>query len=336
MDFEKYEKELHPDKYKKTYSWEIAIGLQKVDDLKPSEFLYDVAKKNIEEDLSFNEAKELLNSYYKEKPVHFDRTEEADKVSLRIAEIICSDSFVFSPVEYINIHKKLFEGIYDHAGKIRDYNISKKEWVLDGDTISYGDAYNLNDLLEYDFKQEKNFDYSGLTKTEFIKHIAKFISDLWQIHIFGEGNTRTTAVFLIKYLKKHGFEIDNSLFSEHSWYFRNALVRANYSNYLKGISETSKYLEMFLENLLFNYNHKLSNKELHILYKQGENVQYKIKERKQKMIDILKEEPNVTLEYCAKKLNLSLRTIKSCIQELKNENLIERVGSKKKGYWKTK
>ena len=304
MDFDRYKKE-SPEKYKKVYAWETAIGLQKVDDLKPSEYLYELAERNIEDDLSFEEAHNLLNSYYIEKANDYERTFEADKVSIRIAELISSNSFVFSLMEYLNIHKQLFDGIYEHAGKIRTYNISKKEWVLNGNSVTYGNSYNLINLLEYDFKQEKEFRYSNLTKHEFIKHIAKFISNLWQIHAFGEGNTRTTAVFLIKYLNTKGFEINNDLFAKHSWYFRNALVRANYSNFMLGIDESTKYLEMFLENLLFNTEHILSNKMLHISYKEPSNKQKDLTEIEKQVINILKENQNITIEECSKEINKS-------------------------------
>jgi len=333
MDFEKYKKE-SPEKYKKVYAWETAIGLQKVDDLNTSNYLYEIAEKNIEENISFDEANRLINSYYEEKPIKDDRTEEADKVSVRIAQLISSDSFVFSPIEYLNIHKQLFEGIFDHAGKIRDYNITKSEWVLNGKSVSYGNAYNLKDLLEYDFKQEKEFDYTNISKKDFIGHIARFISNLWQIHVFGEGNTRTTAVFLIKYLNTKGFDLNNDLFLKNSWYFRNALVRANYSNYQKDIYETTYYLEMFLENLLFNGTFILSNKMLHISYKESLNKYIDLNATEKEVINILKETPNITMDECSIKINKSIRTTKEIFKKLKEEKLIERVGSKKSGHWK--
>ena len=198
--FEEYSREKEPTKYYKTYAWKTAIGLQKVDGLEPSEYLIKTAEQHIDGDISFDDAHKLITSYYKENKAKSERAEEADKVSVRIAEIISEKSFVFSPVEFTTIHKRLFEGIYSHAGRIRDYNITKDEWVLDGDTVIYGNAINLRETLEYDFGVEKNFDYKGLSTEDIIKHVARFISNLWQIHIFGEGNTRTTAVFLIKYL----------------------------------------------------------------------------------------------------------------------------------------
>ena len=193
-----------------------------------------------------------------------ERTEEADKVSSRIVEILSETAFSFSPNEYISIHRKLFPGIYKHAGKIRDYNITKKEWVLDGATVMYGSASELRATLEYDFSQEKDFSYKGLSMDEIIHHLAVFVSRLWQIHIFGEGNTRTTAVFFIKYLRTLGFSATNDIFAENAWYFRNALVRANYTNLQKGIHETTEYLEVFLRNLLLNEKNELHNRNLHI------------------------------------------------------------------------
>ena len=217
--------------------------------------------------ITMKEAQSLIDSYYEERPVHLsddERTEEADKVSSRIAEILSETAFSFSPNEYISIHRKLFRGIYKHAGKIRDYNITKKEWVLDGATVMYGSASELRATLEYVFSQEKDFSYKGISMDEIIHHLAVFISRLWQIHIFGEGNTRTTAVFFIKYLRTLGFSATNDIFAENAWYFRNALVRANYTNLQKGIHETTEYLEAFLRNLLLNEKNELHNRNLHI------------------------------------------------------------------------
>ena len=265
--FKEYLRESEPNKAHKGYAWSTAIGLQAVDGLKPSKYLIDTAIQNIEGKITMKEAQSLIDSYYEERPVHLSddaRTEEADKVSSRIAEILSESAFSFSPNEYISIHRKLFQGIYNHAGKIRDYNITKKEWVLDGATVVYGSASELRATLEYDFSQEKDFSYKGLSMDEILHHLAVFISRLWQIHIFGEGNTRTTAVFFIKYLRTLGFVATNDIFAENAWYFRNALVRANYTNLQKGIHETTEYLEVFLRNLLLNEKNELQNRNLHI------------------------------------------------------------------------
>ena len=265
--FKEYLRESEPDKAHKGYAWSTAIGLQAVDGLKPSKYLIETAIQNIEGKITLKEVQSLIDSYYEEKPAHLsddERTEEADKVSSRIAEILSETAFSFSPNEYIAIHRKLFQGIYKHAGKIRDYNITKKEWVLNGETVTYGSASELRATLEYDFSQEKDFSYRGLSMDEIIHHLAVFISRLWQIHIFGEGNTRTTAVFFIKYLRTLGFSATNDIFAENAWYFRNALVRANYTNLQKGIHETTEYLEVFLRNLLLNEKNELQNRNLHI------------------------------------------------------------------------
>lgn len=265
--FKEYLRESEPDKVNKGYAWSTAIGLQAVDGLKPSQYLIDTAIQNIEGKITIKEAQNLIDNYYEERPVHLsddERTEEADKVSSRIAQILSETAFSFSPNEYISIHRKLFQGIYKHAGKIRDYNITKKEWVLDGATVLYGSASELKATLEYDFSQEKDFSYKGLSMEEIIHHLAVFVSRLWQIHIFGEGNTRTTAVFFIKYLRTLGFSATNDIFAENAWYFRNALVRANYTNLQKGIHETTEYLEVFLRNFLLNEKNELHNRNLHI------------------------------------------------------------------------
>ena len=264
--FKEYIMQSEPSKRDKGYAWHTAIGLQAVDGLKPSTYLINTAIKNIEGDITIDEAQTLLNAYYEEniKTDDNDRTEEADKVSLRIARILSERAFSFSPNEYIGIHKKLFTGIYSHAGKIRDYNITKKEWVLDGATVLYGSASELRATLEYDFSQEKQFSYRNLSMNEIIVHLAEFVSRLWQIHIFGEGNTRTTAVFFIKYLRTLGFHATNDIFAKNAWYFRNALVRANYNDFKNGIHETTEFLELFLRNLLLGEKNILSNRAMHI------------------------------------------------------------------------
>lgn len=262
--FEKYLKCKEPSKREKLYVWRTAIGLQDVDGIKPSTYLIETASKNIEGDISFEDVEQLIQSYYQECPNNESRTEEADIVSTRIAKLISEPAFSFTPNQYLSIHKYLFEGIYNHAGKIRTYNITKKEWILNGKTVTYGNATNLYDTLIYDLDKEKAFSYKNLSSDEIIKHLARFIANLWQIHVFEEGNTRTTATFFIKYLKTLGFDVTNDIFAEHSWYFRNALVRANYSDLRAEIYETTIYLERFLENLLFEKKNALKNRALHI------------------------------------------------------------------------
>lgn len=265
--FKAYLKESEPSKVHKSYVWSTAIGLQAVDGLEPSQYLIDTAILNIEGKITLKEAQNFIDNYYEEKADDVSdkkRTEEADKVASRIAAILSEQGFTFSPNEYISIHRQLFKGIYGHAGKIRDYNISKKEWVLDGDSVMYGSASQLWTTLEYDFSMEKAFSYKGLSMDEIIHHLASFIASLWQIHIFGEGNTRTTAVFFIKYLRMLGFSATNDIFAKNAWYFRNALVRANYTNLQKGVHETTEYLEIFIRNLLLNENNALRNRDLHI------------------------------------------------------------------------
>ena len=264
--FKEYIRETEPAKRDKGYAWHTAIGLQAVDGLKTSEYLVHTAVRSIEGEISFEEADALLQTYYEENPAGdvSDRTEEADKVSVRIAALLSERAFSFTPNEYLSIHRKLFTGIYPHAGCIRDYNITKKEWVLDGATVLYGSATELQATLDYDFSEEKKFSYKNLSMDEIIQHLATFVARLWQIHVFGEGNTRTTAVFFIKYLRTLGFDATNDIFAENAWYFRNALVRANYNDLKNGIHETTEYLELFLRNLLLNESNPLHNRTLHI------------------------------------------------------------------------
>ena len=269
--FEEYIRQGEASQYEKAQAWKTAIGLQAVDGLPPSAYLVDLAKKNIEGQMSLQALHTLLENYYESYPNHKDRTAEADIVSLRISELLLEKAFSFTPNEYLSIHRQLFTDIYPHAGSIRDYNITKKEWILDGDTVTYGSVSELGETLLYDIEQEKEFSYANLDMSETIRHLATFVARLWQIHVFGEGNTRTTAVFFIKYLRTLGFTVTNDMFADHAWYFRNALVRANYQNLKLGVYRTTEYLERFLQNLLLDEDHVLSNRSMHIHGDTGKN-----------------------------------------------------------------
>lgn len=354
-EFEEYIRQEEPHKKEKGYVWQTAIGLQAVDDLKPSEYLIRTARQHIEGDITIEEAKQLIDSYYQTKTVRTgieDRTEEADKVSARIAEILSEKTFTFSPVEYIAIHRRLFQGIYKFAGTIRDYNITKKEWVLRGETVIYASAGSIRESLDYDFGQEKNFSYKDLDIYEAISHIARFVSGVWQIHAFGEGNTRTTAVFAIKYLRTFGFDISNETFANHSWYFRNALVRANYNNLSKGIYATTEYIEAFFRNLILNEHSELKNRmmlveESALRNKQRASASHKVDPKcknrtlnctleEMAVLRFLQEQPKATQKEIAAHIGKSERTVKTITVNLAVKGLIERKNGKRNGYWEIK
>ena len=268
---DEYIRQSEPQRQERGRVWQTAIGLQKVDGLKTSSYLLDTARRHIEGDITISEAKQLIDSYYQsqhgQKVADDERTEEADKVSARITELLSEHTFNFSPAQYTSIHRKLFEGIFKFAGCFRDYNITKREWVLRGDTVYYASADTIGDTLDYDMNQEKNYSYKGKSMDEAISHLTRFCANIWQIHAFGEGNTRTTAVFMIKYLKALGFKVTNNLFATNSWYFRNALVRANYCNLKEGVTETTAFLERFFRNMLLDERAPLLNREMHIDWK---------------------------------------------------------------------
>ncbi|MEY8495270.1 Fic family protein [Lachnospiraceae bacterium 29-91] len=265
FDLEEYVRQGEAGKAEKSCAWKTAIGLQDVDGLETSAYLLETAKEHIEGYINIDTARKRIDSYYETRTERREEekgTEEADRVAARITQILSEKTFQFSPAEYRMIHKRLFFGIYDHAGMTRTYNITKKEWVLHGKSVFYASADSINATLEYDFGQEKQFSYKGLSLQESVRHLAKFTSDIWQIHPFCEGNTRTTAVFIVKYLKTFGFHINNDAFAEHSWYFRNALVRANYNDLTRGIHATTEYLEHFFGNLLLGTDYELKNRNL--------------------------------------------------------------------------
>lgn len=351
-NFDEYLRQGEPNKAEKAKVWKTAIGLQQVDGLKPSEYLIETAKQNIEGVITLDEVQKRIETYYQQHPTKTeeDRTEEADKVSARIAEMLSEQSFAFSPAEYLAIHRRLFTGIYKFAGKIRDYNITKKEWVLNGETVLYASADSLRATLAYDFEQERKFSYKGLNEQEILEHITQFISNLWQIHIFGEGNTRTTAIFLIKYLRKLGFKnVNNDLFADYSWYFRNSLVRANYEDLSRGIFRTDKFLIRFLSNLLLRGNFSLHNREMHILFDTVNNtvkpridtlkpridtVKPRIDTVNDTVFSLMEQDNKITAIEISERLGLSLSTVRRKIKELRDSGKIERIGSDKTGFWK--
>ncbi|MDR0658435.1 MAG: Fic family protein [Mediterranea sp.] len=263
-DFDEYIRQSEPHKREKGYAWQTAIGLQTVDGLKPSDYLIETARQHIEGDITIDEVQERIKSYYQSKTIRVnDKTEEeADKASVNITKLLGERSLAFTVAGFTAVHRRIFEGVFKFAGKIRDYNITKKEWVLDGDTVLYVSAPDIRKAIEHDIEQEKAFDYTGLSMEQVVSHITKFVSGLWQIHPFGEGNTRTTAVFVIQYLRSIGFDVENDLFAKHSWYFRNALVRANYQNVQKGVKRNPEYLERFFRNLLMDEKNELRNRTM--------------------------------------------------------------------------
>ena len=267
INFDEYIRQGEPEKRERAEAWRVAIGLQAVDGLKTSEYLQETARRNIEGEITIDEARELVKQYYVKKTAHDEGDEdreEADRVSSNISKLLQTDAFTYSVAGLSAIHRAIFEGVFKHAGRFRDYDISKKEWVLQGDSVLYGRWQDLRMAIEYDLEQERQFDYTPLDKDQMVEHLAKFVAGLWQIHPFGEGNTRTTAIFAIKYLRSQGFSVNNDLFERHSWHFRNALVRANYRNLQKGINYEPLFLVRFFRNLLLGENNTLKNRYMMI------------------------------------------------------------------------
>ena len=356
---DEYIRQGEPQQRERSEAWKVAIGLQQVDRLQTSEYLLDTAKRHIEGDISIGEAKELIDSYYKSaagrKEVEGDRTEEADKVAARITELIEEKTFSFTPAQLISIHRRLFEGIYKLAGRIRDYNITKNEWVLGGKTVFYASADTITDTLAFDMGQEREFNYANMNTDEAIRHLTRFCANLWQVHAFSEGNTRTTAVFMLKYLRTLGFNVVNDVFAENSWYFRNALVRANYSDLTAGISETTLYLERFFRNMLLGEEHDLRNRIMHVDWgkvndetsvqsankpaqsaKLGDELPPKCKNctlEEVAVLRIMHENPTATQKEIATAIGKSERTVKTITVALQEKQIVKRVNGKRNGFW---
>lgn len=350
FELEEYIKQGEPGKVEKSEAWQTAIGLQAVDGLNTSAYLLDTAKEHIEGNISIDEAQKRIQSYYEQRSDRVDienDTKEADIVSARIAKLLGEKTFQFSPAAWLTIHRRLFEDVFSHAGQIRQYNITKKEWVLNGDTVIYADCHSIKDTLDYDFATEKQFSYEGLSIDASVKHLAKFASDIWQIHPFCEGNTRATAVFMIQYMKTFGFRVNNDAFEKNSWYFRNALVRANYNDLQKGVHSTTKFLEMFFGNLLLGINYELKNRYMHIDYVDENNlksINSKVSKYQFDTLDCTLEEMAI-LELVAKNPSIkqqelvdatgkSIATIKRIMKSLQDKKYIRRESGKRYGKWK--
>ena len=359
QEFDEYIRQVEPFAQESANAWKTAIGLQQVDGLKPSSYLLETARKNIEGDITIDEVRQLLDSYYKSKTIKTaeeHNEEEADKVSANIKKILSSRTLAFNTNGFISIHRRIFDGVFSHAGEIRNYNISKKEWVLRGNSVDYLNWEDLRRALDFDIQQERDFDYKGLTEEQKIKHICHFVSGLWQIHPFCEGNTRTTAVFTIQYLRSIGYNVDNEIFALHSWYFRNALVRANYKNSKLGINYDSSFLEKFFQNLLLGTNYELKNRYLVIdapkdLVQQNDTQEDKFDTQEDKfdtqgyftegvipqkkeleawIEHQIKKDPKISTGKLAELAKVSVSTIK---RRIAKHGSIKFVGSGFSGYW---
>ena len=363
--FDEYLRQGEPSQKESAENWKTAIGLQAVDGLQPSAYLIDVAKRNIEGEITLDETRKLIDSYYQSKTVRTpkdEEEEEADKVSANIAKILASKTFAFNTNGYVFLHRRIFEGVFKHAGEIRQYDISKKEWVLEGDSVNYLNWEDLRRALDWDIEQEKDFQYKGLSDDEKIEHIAKFVSGIWQIHAFREGNTRTTAIFTIQYLRSLGYKVNNEMFAKHSWYFRNALVRANYRNINKDIEYSPIYLVRFFRNLLLGESWVLKNRYLHIdptdewkvqprlatpqvphtphqkVDRKGGQKTEKVgrkggQKTKESILSLIASDPFVTTNEMSKRLKINRSAISKHIKKLKEDHIIERIGPDKGGKW---
>lgn len=353
FDLAQYIKEGEPAQAEKSRAWETAIGLQAVDGLETSTYLLETAKDNIEGRIGIKAVQKRIELYYEERKsrnIVEEPTEEADLVSARIAQVLQESAFQFSPVYLKKIHGALFKGLVEPAGDYRSYNITKKEWVLAGDTVYYASADSIAATLTYDFNQEKAFSYKGISQLEAVRHIAAFCSGIWQIHPFCEGNTRTTAVFMIKYLKTLGFEVDNALFAENSWYFRNALVRSNFNDIQKGVHATNDFLDAFFENLLMGAGHELKNRYMHVEFDalskgevqnitkvapkyHGDTLDDTLGDTDELLLHTLVQNPLATQVEIAGQLQVSVPTVKRHMQKLQERGLIAREGGKRFGKW---
>jgi fido (protein-threonine AMPylation protein)/DNA-binding transcriptional ArsR family regulator len=333
-------------------NWKTAIGLQAVDRLSPSEYLTTLAQDHIEGTKTIDEVERLVEGYYAKLENHQaaeqTRQDEADLVSARIAKLLETKTFALTENSLRAIHKKLFSGFRGYTpGIYRSYDIVKSEWVLDGDTVQYGHWQTLDDEIALLVNQEQCFDYSKLAVADKVSHIADFTSELWVQHAFLEGNTRTTALFIIKYLRSIGVVLDNQPFESNSWYFRNALARANYRNAAIGITADDSYLQRFFDNLLLGKHHELKNRTIHIYWQQetaaaaadpvndpvNDPVTKTLNTTASAVLRCLQNNPHATYDNLAAATGVSRATIRRVIRILKDTGAITRIGSDKSGHW---
>ena len=361
-----YFKAEEPGRRERADAWATAIGLQKVDGLTPSQFLFDTAKDHIEGRITQNQARRRIHDYYAaqaEVARPDPEKEEADKVSERIVAVLNDGGFAFTPEYFISIHAKLFKGVLSSAGKLRTVNIRKREWVLKDDSVTYGDAATIKQSLIRDFIDEREFDYGGKTPRKIIPHFARFIAQIWQLHPFGEGNTRATAVFAIKYLNSLGYRVTNNMFRDNSWFFRNALVRANYADYARDVKRDWSYLETFFRNLLLGEKNEMKSR--YLLIGLSDEDKQKIREltegpsgrkkavRKRltekgcqkkvvrkgcqktvtRIVELLRDNPRLTQNGLALAIGISRQAIQKHLGNLKAAGQLRRVGSDKGGHW---
>ena len=357
-----------PGRRERAEAWATAIGLQKVDGLTPSQFLFDTARDHIEGRITQNQARRRICNYYaaRDEARRPDpEKEEADKVSERIVAVLNDGGFAFTPEYFISIHAKLFKGVLPSAGKIRSVNIRKREWVLKDESVTYGDVASIRQSLVRNFIDEREFDYGGKTPRKIIPHFARFIAQIWQVHPFGEGNTRTTAVFTIKYLRSLGFAVDNDAFRDNAWYFRNALVRANYADYAHDVKREWSYLEAFFRNLLLGERNELKSRYLLIgltdedkqkireltdpgscqkktARKKGRKTTQKTSQKMvgrttqktaSKILSVLRRNPNATRKDIAAVTGLTEDGVKWNLRKLKTAGRLRRIGPDKGGHW---
>ena len=361
MAFSGYFEAKEPGRRERAASWATAIGLQKVDGLITSDYLIEIAKRHIEGEISADKARSIVDCYYETKaglelP---EDVREADKVAARIIEVIDDGAFYFDPSYLKGLHGLIFEGVFAHAGSYREINLRKHEWVLKEDSVTYGPWRSIESNLEKAFEREREFSYAGVKPREMVAHFTRFISQLWQIHPFREGNTRTMAVFAVKYLRMLNIPASNDIFAENSWFFRNALVRANYDNPLKGVQRDFVPLEGFFRNLVLGERNQMKSRFLLIdldsskrselerghggrdkTRKRSEKSGQKkaVRKRGQKTVDrligVLQAHPHLTQMGLVKALGISSRsTVQKHLANLKKAGRIRRVGPDKGGYW---
>lgn len=265
-DFGEYLHQSNPETKKRAYIWAAAIGLQATDGLRTTDKMRNTARRHIENQISLDEARQDIWRHYEDNPAttpEQTKEQEADKTAFNIARILFSGQAVdFSTDGYLNLHRQVFDGVYDHAGQLRTCDLVKKEWVLEKNTVIYLHWEEIRIALDSNFDFKENINYQHRKGRELVDWISQFTAAVWHIHPFNEGNTRTTAVMAILIARSLGHDLHTDVFAEHSWYYRNAMVRANYMDLDRNVHIHPEFLIRFYSNWLLGEQWDLRNRYL--------------------------------------------------------------------------
>ena len=176
---------------------------------------------------------------------------EAEYTSIRLAELVIGESVSrFDFVALCDMHHYIFQDIYEWAGKIRIINIEKSEPALGGISIEYSDCFDIEKDATYVLDKMNHYAWEKVSIEEVAEIFSKYLAELWKVHPYREGNTRTVITFCSQFIESKGFYIDSDLFKDNAQYMRTALVAANALFSDLGDKRKPEYLEKIVLDAL--------------------------------------------------------------------------------------